>query len=208
MLNGIEVLIHSSIRIKRDITIYIDPYNIKGEYNDADFIFITHSHYDHFSIEDIDKVKKNSSVIIVPSDLKDSVNGFAREDILVVEPNKSYEFRGLKFSTVPAYNLTKPFHPKSKQWVGYIINIDGIKYYIAGDTDDTPEIESVRCDVAFVPIGGTYTMDYLEASNFINKIRPLYAVPIHYGSIVGTKDDAKRFVSNLDEGINGKILMK
>ena len=210
MIDNIEVLCHSSIRIEKDKVIYVDPFKINKNYNDADIIFITHDHYDHYSEEDIDKVKKEDSVIIAPADLLYKILdiGFKRENVILAEPNKEYFIGEIKFETVPAYNINKKFHPKENNWVGYIIEIKGIRYYIAGDTDITEENRKVKCDVAFAPVGGTYTMDFKEASILINVIRPQIAVPIHYGSIVGTKKDASDFIKLLDYNIEGKILMK
>lgn len=210
MLEDITVLCHSSIKINKEKVIYIDPFKIDKNYNDADMIFITHDHYDHYSEEDIDKVKKEDTVIIVPEELLTKVlrKGFRQDYIITVEPNKNYMVGGLKFETVPAYNTNKQFHPKENEWVGYIIEIKGIRYYIAGDTDITEENKKVKCDVAFVPVGGTYTMDFKEAANLINEIQPKIAVPIHYGSVVGTKQDAIDFSKLLNPKIECKILMK
>ena len=210
MLENIEVLYHSSIRIEKEKTIYIDPYKINKNYNDADIIFVTHDHYDHYSEEDIDKVKKENTIIIVPEGLLPKLidKGIKQENIITVKPNNKYEVEGIKIETIPAYNIEKQFHPKANNWVGYIIDMYGIKYYIAGDTDITEENKKVKCDVAFVPVGGTYTMDYREAAALVNEIKPKIAVPIHYGSVVGTVEDANQFIKLLDKEIQGKILMK
>ena len=122
-----------------------------------------------------------------------NVLGFKEENIITVEPNKSYTVDNIKFKTIPAYNINKNFHPKENKWVGYIIYLDDISYYIAGDTDITEENKQVKCDVAFVPIGGTYTMTAKEAAELINIIKPKIAVPTHYGLIVGTKEDEEIF---------------
>ena len=106
------------------------------------------------------------------------------------------------------YHINKAFHPKENGWVGYIIEIEGISYYIAGDTDITKENKKVKCDVAFVPVGGTYTMDFKEAGELINEIKPKIAIPIHYGSIVGTKEDAINFSKLINHEIKTEILMK
>ena len=210
MLEDITVLCHSSIKINKEKVIYIDPFKVDKNYNDADMIFITHEHYDHYSEEDIDKVKKEDTVIIVPEELLTKVlrKGFRQDYIITVESNKNYMVGGLKFETVPAYNTNKQFHPKENEWVGYIIEIKGIRYYIAGDTDITEENKKVKCDVALVPVGGTYTMDFKEAAYFINEIKPKIAVPIHYGSVVGTKQDAIDFSKLVHLEIECKILMK
>ena len=205
MLENIEVLYHSSIRINKEKTIYIDPFKINENYNDADMIFITHDHYDHYSEEDIDKVINENTTIIIPEELLTKLlrKGINKNAIITVEPNKNYMVQGIKFETISAYNTNKTFHPKENGWVGYIIIINGIRYYIAGDTDITEENKQVKCDVAFVPVGGTYTMDFKEAASLINEIKPKIAIPIHYGSIVGTEQDAI-----LHPEIKGIILMK
>lgn len=210
MLENIEVLYHSSIKINKGKVIYIDPFKIDKNYNDADYIFITHDHFDHYSEEDIDKVRKQNTYIIIPEKMREKLlgKGFNEEHIIQVIPNKEYYLENLKFDTIPAYNVNKKFHPKENGWVGYILHIDGVSYYISGDTDITEENRKVKCDVAFVPVGGTYTMTYKEAQDLINEIKPKIAVPIHYGSIVGTDEDAKKFVDGLESDIDGVILMK
>ena len=211
MLKGMECLGHSTVKInKNNKIIYIDPYNISDGINDADYIFITHNHYDHFSEEDIKKVKNNETIIIITEDLYTNTLklGFNGMNIITVKPNENYQVEGIKFSTIPAYNTNKTFHPKENNWVGYIIELEGSKYYIAGDTDITEENKKVKCDVAFVPVGGTYTMDFKEAAHLINEIKPKIAVPIHYGSIVGTIQDATDFVKLLHPNIKGIILIK
>ena len=210
MLENTYVLCHSSIKFEKGQVIYFDPYKVNENYNDADVIFITHSHYDHFSEEDILKVKKEDTKIVIPEDLYDkSIElGFSKENILVVKPNEEYEINGIKFKTIPAYNVNKNFHPKANNWVGYIITLDNVVYYIAGDTDVTEENRKVKCDVAFVPIGGTFTMTAKEAASLVNEINPKIAVPIHYGLIVGTKEDAEEFKDSLNDNVDCKILIK
>lgn len=210
MLENIEVLCHSSIRINKEKVIYIDPFKIDKNYNDADIIFITHDHYDHYSEEDIDKVKKEDTIIVAPEELLTKLlrKGFRQDYIITVDSDEEDMVEGIKFETIPAYNTNKQFHPKENGWVGYIVEIRGIRYYIAGDTDITEENKKVKCDVAFVPAGGTYTMDFKEAAELINEIKPKIAVPIHYGSIVGTKQDAEYFIKLLHPSIEGVILMK
>lgn len=210
MLENIEVLYHSSIRINKEKIIYIDPFKINKNYNDADIIFITHDHYDHYSEEDIDKVINENTTIIIPDELLTKLlrKGINKNAIITVEPNKNYMVQGIKFETISAYNTNKTFHPKENGWVGYIITLDDIRYYIAGDTDITEENRRVKYDVAFVPVGGTYTMDFKEAAQLINEIQPKIAVPIHYGSVVGTKQDATDFIKLLHPSIKGIILMK
>lgn len=210
MLENIKVLCHSSIKISKEKVIYIDPFKIDKDYNDADIIFITHDHYDHYSEEDIDKVKKGDTVIVAPEELLTKLlkKGFSQNYIITVDSEEKNMIEGIKFETVPAYNTNKQFHPKANGWVGYIIEIKGVRYYIAGDTDITEENKKVKCDVAFVPVGGTYTMDFKEAAYFINEIKPQIAIPVHYGSIVGTNQDATDFVKLVHMDIECKILMK
>ena len=208
MLNNIEVLIHSSIKFSKDIIIYFDPYKINKDYHDADIIFITHSHYDHYSPLDIKKVIKDNTIIVCPKDVKEELLKLNIKNIIEVVPNKDYEVLNIKFKTIPAYNINKNFHPKENNWVGYLINYNNVKYYIAGDTDITEENKNIICDVAFVPIGGTFTMDYKEAANLINEIQPKIAVPTHYGLIVGNKDDGIKFSKLLNNSIECKIYIK
>ncbi len=209
MLNNVEWLGHSTIKFNfNDSVIYIDPYNIDNMYKDADIIFITHSHYDHFSESDIDKIRKDNTKIVITQDLYKKVLdlNFKLENIVKVIPNNNYCLDNIKFSTVSSYNTNKQFHPKENNWVGYIININNIRYYIAGDTDINDDNKKVKCDVAFLPIGGTYTMDCHEAANLANIIKPNIVVPIHYGSIVGTKNDALEFKNYVDKTIKCVIM--
>ena len=201
----IEINCHSSIKITKGIIIYIDPFRINEEKHDADLILITHDHYDHYSPEDINKIIKEDTIIIAPKTVKELKN---KENIIFVEPNKTYNIKGYKIVTIPAYNINKHFHPKENNWVGYIIEMEDLKYYIAGDTDITPENKQVECDVALIPIGGTYTMDYKEASELINIIRPKIAIPTHYGSIVGDITDGEKFEKLVDNTIDVQILIK
>lgn len=206
MISGIEVLCHSSIRINRHLVMYFDPYNIQDETHDADIIFCTHTHYDHFSEEDILKIKNDKTIFVGTED--SYVNamklGFSEENLKIVEPNNKYEVLGIRFETVPAYNIDKKYHPKENGWVGYIVEIDDLHYYIAGDTDLTPEAKAVSCDVALIPIGGRFTMNAKEAASLINTIEPQIAIPTHYGKIIGTSDDAELF----EKLVKDEILVK
>lgn len=210
MLEDIEVLYHSCIRMNKEKMIYIDPYHIEKNYNDADMIFITHDHYDHYSEEDIDKVRKNNTIFIVPENLLNKLikKGINDENIITLDPGDAENIDGIKVEAIHSYNIDKPFHPKENNWLGYVIEIDGVRYYIAGDTDITKENKIIKCDVAFVPVGGTYTMNFSEAAQLINIIKPKIAVPIHYGSVVGTKQDATDFIKLLYATTKGIILMK
>lgn len=210
MLEDIEVLYHSCIRMNKEKMIYIDPYHIEKNYNDADMIFITHDHYDHYSEEDIDKVRKNNTIFIVPENLLNKLikKGINDENIIALDPGDAENIDGIKVEAIHSYNIDKPFHPKENNWLGYVIEIDGVRYYIAGDTDITEENKIIKCDVAFVPVGGTYTMNFSEAAQLVNIIKPKIAVPIHYGSVVGTKQDATDFIKLLYTTTKGIILTK
>lgn len=198
MTENIDVFTHSSIRIRAGgKSVYIDPFRMEAEPRDADAILITHDHYDHFSPEDIEKAAGQSTVLVVPEKMRAKAQEAAGlvKEIATVVPGGHYEICGLKIETVPAYNVKKPFHPKGAGFVGYIIDADGKRIYIAGDTDATPEARAVTCDIALVPIGGTYTMDAKNAAALVNEIRPEVAIPVHYGSIAGSKEDGKVFAS-------------
>ncbi|MCR4422412.1 MAG: MBL fold metallo-hydrolase [Exilispira sp.] len=205
MLQGVYHLGHASIKIQKSLTIYIDPFNIKEASYDADLIFCTHSHYDHLSVQDIRKVAKSNSIIILPNESEDKAKELNLK-ILTVEPGKDYSVSSISFTTTYAYNIGKQFHPKEKKWVGYIIKIDNIKYYIAGDTDSVPEIQNLTVDVAFLPVGGTYTMNWKEAALLANKLKPRYAIPIHFGDVVGSISDANSFAEQIQQPTEAKIL--
>ena len=211
MVENIEVNTQNSIRIESRVgTIYVDPLEIGGDVHDADYILITHDHYDHFSPEDIRKVAKADSILVVPEKMLDKaqeVAGYVGK-IETVKPGVYRELNGLEFETVPAYNLLKPFHPKSAEWVGYVLRIDGKRIYIAGDTDATKEAKAVKCEVALVPIGGTYTMDAKKAAELVNAIRPNVAIPVHYGSIVGKPADGDNFAQNIKDPIKVEFKIK
>ena len=189
-LNNISINCQSSIKISDGLTIYFDPYNIKEKINNADYIFITHSHWDHFDLDSISNVieKLNSNY-----------------KTLEVKPENIYNLNNISFMTVPAYNIDKEYHPKDAGYVGYIVTLNNVTYYIAGDTDVLDELKVIKADVIFLPVGGTYTMTREEAVDLANTIKPKYAVPIHYGLAVGDELDAKYFVNNIDKEIESKI---
>ena len=177
--------------------IHIDPFQYGDAPHDADFILITHDHYDHFSVEDILRVGCKDTVLIVPEGMRGKAEKIGR--YATVKPGKTYDIYGLQFETVPAYNIGKPFHPKRAGWVGYILKLDGKRIYIAGDTDATDEAKAVKCDIALVPVGGTYTMNAKQAAELINTIKPRIAVPVHYGGVVGKKSDGLDFKKAVNE---------
>ena len=175
----IKVLCHSSIKFIDKKIIYFDPYKIDQEYKDADYIFISHDHHDHYSVEDINKVANNKTVIIVTRSLEKTVREL-KIPALVVDCNREYILEdNIYFETIRAYTIGRDFHPFRNNWVGYNVTIDNVKYYVAGDSDNTPDNQKVTCDVALLPIGGKYTMDYKEAADLTNIIKPKKVIPTH-----------------------------
>ncbi len=185
---------NNSIQLIGSKKIYIDPYEIEENLHDADYIFCTHSHYDHFSENDLRKIiKEDTKIITVKSSEQDAKQLVNKENVLIVEPGKNYKIDDIEFSTTYAYNVEKQFHPKQNNWVGFIINLDGVKYFIAGDTDNIDELHGIEADYAFLPVGGTYTMDYKEAAELANNLNVKVIIPTHYGSVAGSKEEGKKF---------------
>ena len=203
----ITVNAQNSIRIDANGTIiYVDPYQIDEEIHDADFIFITHDHYDHFSLESINKILQRETAFVVPIAMDKKVRKNTAVGInYPVEPGKAYEVNGLSFETVAMYNKLKPFHPKKSGWCGYIIDVSGTRIYIAGDIDDIDEAKAVKCDIAMIPIGGFYTMNYKEGARLINNMKPKVAIPTHYGTAVGSPTDGESFAKLVDKDIQVEI---
>lgn len=173
-------------------TIYVDPWGTPPDAPPADVLLITHAHYDHFQPDEVVRLSTSSTKLVAPHDVAAELSG----DVTPVAPGESHEVAGLRFTTVPAYNVVEDRldkHPKANRWVGYVLELGGRTYYHAGDTDHAPELEDVRTDVAFVPIGGTYTMDPEEAGGLVTAIGPQLAVPFHFGFVVGAPTDAARF---------------
>lgn len=211
-LSNITVNAQSSIRIEGAKAIYFDPFNVTDEKHDADIIFITHEHFDHFQPESIAKIKNENTIIVAPASMEKQIkeeSGIG--NIELWEPGSIHEFHGLWIETVPAYNgIMKPFHTKNKRWQGYVVKMDGIRYYVAGDTDVNDDILKVECDVALIPVGGKYTMDKKQAADFIIKIKPQAAIPTHYGDIVGCATDGadfKKLIEDANADIQVEVLM-
>lgn len=196
---------HSSIRIGSDKVIYFDPYLIDSETHDADIIFITHEHFDHFSVDDIKKVEKEDTVYVIPDNMYDMLGG---ENVYVLRPNEKITIEGHEVITLPSYNVGKPFHPKDKGNLAYIVTIEGKRVFVAGDCDMNEDNSRIRVDIAFVPVGGKYTMDYREAAALVNRIRPELAIPVHYGEVAGDRKDGERFRELVDKDIKVELLLK
>ena len=210
MTKNIDLFTQNSIRIRGDKTIYVDPFRIRSEDHDADVVLITHDHYDHFSAEDIAKVVKDDTTIVAPESMKKQVKALVPKggSFVKVAPGQSLTVRDIPIETVPSYNMNKSYHPRSSNWVGYIVTVKDRRIYIAGDCDATPELCAVNCDVAMIPIGGTYTMTAAEAAAAINKMKPKAVIPTHYGSIVGSLSDGEAFADLVDPGIKVDVRLK
>ena len=201
--SNISVNTQSSIRIAGSKILYFDPYLISGAEHDADIVFITHAHYDHLDPGSVEKVSGQNTVFVAPAGMaKEMKNVAGNAELVLMAPGDEKAVSGVSVQAVPAYNRLKPFHPKRNGWLGYIVKMDGVSYYVAGDTDAVSELSGVVCDVALVPIGGTYTMNAKDAAKLINRIRPAAAIPTHYGSIVGKPEDAEVFRQHVNREIS------
>jgi L-ascorbate metabolism protein UlaG (beta-lactamase superfamily) len=201
MTGNIHWLGHDTFKIEGDQVIYTDPFKIKKK-GTADIILITHEHYDHCSPEDVRKIQGPDTVIVSPADCAAKLTG----NIKIVKPGDKIEVRGVTIEVVPSYNTNKQFHTKDRGWVGYVFTAKGQRIYIAGDTDYIPEMKNIRADIALLPVSGTYVMTADEAVQAALAIKPKVAIPMHYGSIVGTEDDARKFAEKLKGKIEVVIL--
>ncbi len=192
----IERLGHDSFRLSDgQKVVYIDPWKLEANQPKADLILITHDHFDHLSKEDVEKLSKADTVVVAPPSAAEQLSGNVRQ----ARPNDSLTAAGIPVETVPAYNTNKyrepgkHFHPKEAGYVGYIVTLGGKRIYHMGDTDNIPELRQVKCDIALVPVSGTYVMTATEAAEAVNGFKPGKAIPMHYDDIVGTRKDAEEF---------------
>lgn len=206
--DDIRVFTQSSIRIAGDSIIYFDPFQMREAPHDADIVFITHDHYDHFSVEDIRKAACGHTALVLPESMRARAKETGLKAVTAVKPGERMSVAGIQFETVAAYNVQQPFHPMAAGWVGYILKLDGRRIYISGDMDNTREAQAVKCDIALVPIGGRFTMDAGQAAELINKMHPQAVIPTHYGSIVGSPEDAQTFRKLVDPSIQVDIKME
>ena len=206
-VDNIEINTQSSIRIVLNKIIYFDPFKFEKDNHDADIIFITHNHYDHFDIESIEKVKNNNTIIVAPKSMEEVIKEISFKDYIYLNPYDLVKLDDLTIKGIPAYNNEKTFHPRSNNWLGYLVSYNNITYYIAGDTDKTKDNELVKCDIALIPIGGHFTMDYEEASELVKEINPKVVIPTHYGTIIGDIDYGKKLI-NLLSNTNIKVVEK
>lgn len=202
-MENIEWLGHASFKIK---DIYIDPYQIEST-EPAKIILITHSHFDHCSPQDIQKIATAETTIVAPADCLSKLRQFENSTLKIVGLNSSLEINGIKIETVPAYNIDKNFHPKANEWFGFIITVDNQRIYHAGDTDLIPEMDNIQADIALLPIGGTYTMNIKEAAEAAKKVKAKIVIPMHYNTVEGTEANPEELKTLLQgTGIQVSIL--
>lgn len=200
--------------------IAVDPYNISEKAvsgGKADIILITHNHYDHCSIKDIEKLAKKGTIVVVSADSQSKITKINDVDMRVVEVGDEIEFGSVKVEIFPAYNINKEFHPKKEGWLGYIIKMKDVIIYHSGDCDRIPEMEKLtgygkhgNDFIALVPVSGVYVMTAEESADAVEMIKPTLAIPMHYGAgVAGTAEDAKRFAELCREkGLKAEVMEK
>jgi L-ascorbate metabolism protein UlaG (beta-lactamase superfamily) len=197
--NGIKVhwLGHDSFVLQGSRTLILDPFKAKGMYK-ADVLLISHEHFDHLSPDDIKRFSTSETTIVAPRMCEGPLASFPQEK-KIIEPGSKLDVKGVHIEAIPAYNLNKYrapgvfFHPRGDGKVGYVVTMDGVRFYHAGDSDGTPEMKALDVDVAFLPVSGTYVMTAEEAAEAAKAMMVKVAVPMHYNSIVGSRADADRF---------------
>lgn len=204
MIENIHWLGHDTFRLDGSSTVYIDPWKLSARAPRADLVLVTHDHFDHFSPEDIARVAAPRTTLIGPASVTAAVEGVAT---LTLRAGEAATVGGVTVTAVPAYNIDKfrgpgeLFHPPGAGGLGYVVELDGRRIYHAGDTDAIPEMREVRCDVALLPVSGTYVMTAEEAAEACRMISAAAVVPMHFGDIVGTAADAARFEGLCASGV-------
>jgi L-ascorbate metabolism protein UlaG (beta-lactamase superfamily) len=191
---------HDTFRIAGSKVIYTDPYRV-AKRDEADIVLVSHEHFDHMSPDDLKKVCGPGTTMVASPLCKDGLKGMKVKETRFLDPGGKTTVGQVTIEAVPAYNINKfrepgtVFHPKAEKRLGFILTLDGTRVYFAGDTDFIPEMKSIKCDIALLPVSGTYVMTAEEAAEAAKAINPKIAIPMHYGAIVGSEADAKRFKS-------------
>jgi len=210
LLENLHWLGHSSFRWQGKKIIYFDPWKLAKGSRGGDIILISHEHFDHFSLGDIMLISSKDTVIVTSREASKQLQAakLICKEIKSLTAGESSEIGGTKISAVASYNTNKQFHTRDSGKLGFIVSVDGVKIYHAGDTDIIPEMKNFTCDIALLPVSGTYVMTADEAANAALAIRPKIAIPMHYGDIVGNDADAKRLRDLLKGKVEVKILEK
>ena len=191
---------HDTFRIKGSKVIYTDPYKVSKN-DEADIVLLSHEHFDHLSLDDLKKVIMPGTTIVASPMCRDGLKGVKVKETHFLDPGGKLSVGKVEVEAVPAYNLNKfrepgqVFHPKNEKRVGFVVQMDGTRVYFAADTDFIPEMKAIKCNIALLPVSGTYVMTAEEAAEAAAAINPKIAVPMHYGAIVGSEADAKKFKS-------------
>jgi L-ascorbate metabolism protein UlaG (beta-lactamase superfamily) len=199
---GVQItwLGHDGFKLKADKVVYLDPYQLVSPQEAGDVVCISHEHFDHLSLDDLRRVVTPATTVVTTAACEAAVQGLGPGAVRVVAPGDRLEAAGVPLEIVAAYNTSKfrepgkPFHPKADGKVGFLVTLAGVRIYHAGDTDQIPEMAAARgVDVALLPVSGTYVMTAAEAAAACRVIQPKLAIPMHYGSIVGSASDAEAF---------------
>lgn len=201
VLENLHWLGHDAFRLEGRVTVYLDPYRLEEGQPEADVILISHEHGDHCSPEDVRQIRGPETAICASPGAARKLGG----DVRVLRPGDAITVKGVDVEAVPAYNVHRfrspgvPYHPEEEEHCGFVVTVDGVRVYFAGDTDHIEAMSDIDCDIALLPVSGTYVMDAEEAAEAAADIGPQVVVPMHWGGgVVGTRDDAERFADLYD----------